>query len=56
MTVHPCRLCYFWKRRTSYSGTCWLRAASYPSVAAQTTPEASCEGWQPKTVSVEAKP
>jgi hypothetical protein len=50
MTTPVCRLCLNWKRKTAVTGVCWLRAASYPSVAAQTTPEASCESWTAKTV------
>ncbi len=45
----PCRLCYFWKRRTAASGTCWLKAEVYPAAEALTTPEATCDSWKPKT-------
>ena len=48
-TVQPCRLCYFWKRRTAVSGTCWLKAEVYPAPQAQTTPDATCDSWKPKT-------
>ncbi len=52
--AHPCRLCYFWKRRTPVSGTCWLKVEVYPAKEAMTTPDASCDAWKAKTEKVSA--
>jgi hypothetical protein len=54
MSDHPCRLCYWWKRRTAVSGTCWLRAEVYPAKEASTSPDATCDGWTAKVERAEA--